>query len=176
MTAGIERPPVLDGLDIQEAIQLLIQAKQSIVETRYVIAALLALQLYEWFVGLEDEVRLVHRARWTLIKVLYGLCRYYPLLLWIILIWAYVPDHTREVCDKVVVPVNALLAPCQIFAQGERPIRCYVSPVPEAPILSLTLPVHSVPSRYAYARIRFLGTEDPRSHSFRHLLYQSCGH
>lgn len=131
---------------MQDALDLLIYIQTDITETRYVISAALALQIYEWFAGYVSEptykssfsslldwktnfvwyiiliprvVNLIdslntqiHRKGWTMIKTLYLLCRYYPLVLWVLIIWAYVPNHTKATCDKVVFPVNAMLAPC----------------------------------------------------------------
>ncbi|KAF9530335.1 hypothetical protein CPB83DRAFT_850726 [Crepidotus variabilis] len=113
------------NMTVQKAMELLVFIKLEINQTRYVIAAALGLQVYEWFAGLEDELRLVHRKGWTLIKILYLLCRYYPLLLWIVIIWAYVADHPKEICDKVVYPVNAILAPCQFFSQAVMLMRAF---------------------------------------------------
>ncbi|KAJ3515230.1 hypothetical protein NLJ89_g1894 [Agrocybe chaxingu] len=81
-------------LTIEQGVQELILAKTSIMEARYAMAAMLSLQVYEWLSGLDAELRLIHRARWTWIKTLYLLCRYYPLILWMVVMWAYVGNHS----------------------------------------------------------------------------------
>ena len=51
-------------------------------------------------------------------KILYILCRYYPFCVWILISWAYVGDHSWNVCRRVIHPVHALLAPCvSLFSQ-----------------------------------------------------------
>ncbi|KAF9563574.1 hypothetical protein CPC08DRAFT_705888 [Agrocybe pediades] len=111
--------------DIQELLEELYSAKRSIVQARYAMAAMLCLQLYEWLSGIEEEIRLIHRAAWTSIKSLYLLCRYYPLLLWGVVMWAYVGDHTFEACSRVVHPIHALLGPCQFFSQAVMLMRAF---------------------------------------------------
>ncbi|KAF8159354.1 hypothetical protein B0H34DRAFT_400298 [Crassisporium funariophilum] len=91
---------------------------KTVQEARYAIAAMYGLQLYEWASGFDKEIRLIHRAQWTWIKTMYLLCRYYPLCLWIVIIWAYVGDHDAQLCSRVAYPVHAILAPCQFFSQA----------------------------------------------------------
>lgn len=126
-----------------ELIQALISAESDIDQVRYSMVAMGALQIYEWLAGyvleyslcslpfmtllglisLEQEIRLVHRNRWTLIKTLYMLCRYYPLLVWVVVLWAYVGNHSYELCMNAVHPAYALLAPCvsPVFALLNQP-------------------------------------------------------
>jgi len=53
-------------------------------------------------------------------KILYILCRYYPFFVWILISWAYVGNHSWDVCSRVVHPVHALLAPCvSVFFPAE---------------------------------------------------------
>lgn len=45
-------------------------------------------------------------------KALYLCCRYYPLSVWILIIWAYVGDHDVDTCNHFTRLVHALIAPC----------------------------------------------------------------
>jgi len=98
---------------------------QIITEARYAIVAVYCLQLYEWFANGSKEIDLVHRSRWTSVKVGYLLCRYYPLAIWPFVMFAYVGRHTYEACLNIGLPVHALLAPCQLFPQGVMLMRAY---------------------------------------------------
>lgn len=44
-------------------------------------------------------------------KIGYLLCRYYPLLYYPVVLWAYCGNYQPSFCKKVVRPVHALLAP-----------------------------------------------------------------
>lgn len=131
-------------------------ARQIIMDTRYAIAAMLALQIYEWidrcvpgflmartkqqahnivelalrkrsswcvlllpfrsiFILIRILSAQIHRAKWTLIKLMYLLCRYYPFAVWILVIWAYVGNHDAQTCARVAHGVHATLAPCVGF-------------------------------------------------------------
>ncbi|RDB18497.1 hypothetical protein Hypma_000251 [Hypsizygus marmoreus] len=104
-------PPVL-GLQIIE-------------EARYAIVAVFCLQIYEWVTSAEKEIKLIHKARWTSIKTAYLLCRYYPLLLWPLVLFAYVGNHSWDMCNLLTTPVHIILAPLQIFPQGVMLMRAY---------------------------------------------------
>ncbi|EAU90383.1 hypothetical protein CC1G_00767 [Coprinopsis cinerea okayama7 len=97
----------------------------AIQEARYAIGAVYALQIYEWFTGLEKEIRLVYHAKWNSVKVAYLLCRYYPLLLWPVVMWAYLLDHPEALCARSGKPIHVLLAPCQFFPQAVMFMRAY---------------------------------------------------
>ncbi|TFK65884.1 hypothetical protein BDN72DRAFT_177184 [Pluteus cervinus] len=87
---------------------------------RYAIAAAYTVQVFEWIAAFPDEVKLIHRTRWCSVKVAYLLCRYYPLLSFPVLMWAYLGNYSREFCAPVIQPVGALFAPFQVFPQGRR--------------------------------------------------------
>ncbi|KAF9479546.1 hypothetical protein BDN70DRAFT_878606 [Pholiota conissans] len=100
-------------------------ARRAIEDARYAIAAMLALQVYEWIYSIEQEVRLIHRAKWTFIKTMYLLCRYYPFALWLFVMWAYVGDHDAQTCARFAHGVHAALAPCQFFSQAVMLMRAF---------------------------------------------------
>lgn len=103
----------------------LLSGVDTIQEVRYAIAAMYALQLYEWFASFDKEVSLIHQARWSSIKVAYLLCRYYPLCFWPVFMWAYIGNHGPEVCKYVLRPIHGLLAPFLFFSQAVMVMRAY---------------------------------------------------
>jgi len=96
-----------------------------ITEARYAIVAVYCLQLYEWIATAKKEIDLVHRSRWSSVKVAYLLCRYYTLLIWPLVMFAYVGNHTWDVCRRITAPVHILLAPSQLFPQAVMLMRAY---------------------------------------------------
>lgn len=112
-------------LDIQALLGELYSAKSDITQARYAMVAMLCLQLFEWISGMDDEIRLIHKATWTSMKSLYLLCRYYTLFLWGLVLWAYVLDHDFETCSRIVHPFHALLGPCQFFSQAVMLMRAF---------------------------------------------------
>lgn len=101
----------------------------------------------------------------------YLLCRYYPLFLWPLVMWAYLLDHSHPVCTRVGNPVHILLAPCVSLIQSTTTfIRSLVCPLAilssrYCPFAKNVAPVltSDLPSCDGYEGIRFLGSESPRS-------------
>ncbi|KJA28257.1 hypothetical protein HYPSUDRAFT_34644 [Hypholoma sublateritium FD-334 SS-4] len=84
---------------------------------RYSLAAVACIILYEWLINLPEEIRLIYPSRWSSVKIGYLLCRYYPLLYYPVVLWAYCGDYQPSFCKKVVRPVHALLAPFHFLGQ-----------------------------------------------------------
>lgn len=103
----------------------LLSGIDTIQEVRYAIAAMYTLQLYEWFASFDKELSLIHHARWSSIKAAYLLCRYYPLCFWPVFMWAYIGNHGPGMCQHVLRPIHALLAPFQFFSQAVMVMRAY---------------------------------------------------
>ncbi|KAF5361776.1 hypothetical protein D9756_002168 [Leucocoprinus leucothites] len=115
-----------DLVEIMKELQELYAHVQSIEEARYVMVAMCALQLHEWFLLLDKEIYLIHQSpRVSLINVSYLFCRYYPAALWIAIMWGIVGDHPVDVCLKATKPINAFLTPCQFISQGVMLMRAY---------------------------------------------------
>ncbi|KAJ6485737.1 hypothetical protein C8R45DRAFT_828674 [Mycena sanguinolenta] len=64
------------------------------------------LALHEWL-----EMYAIYLSRWNSIKVAYLLCRYYHLLLWPLVIYAYGGNHTAQTCSKLTQIVTSLFLP-----------------------------------------------------------------
>ncbi|KAJ7643383.1 hypothetical protein DFH06DRAFT_1136806 [Mycena polygramma] len=68
---------------------IIVPALNSIQITRNGVVAVYSLSIYEWLDTLPTEIELIYRSRWNSIKVAYLLCRYYQLLVWPLVIFAY---------------------------------------------------------------------------------------
>ncbi|TFK35879.1 hypothetical protein BDQ12DRAFT_267185 [Crucibulum laeve] len=85
--------------------------------TRYPIAAIYAIVVWDFIELLEPEYRLIYKSRWNILKVVYLICRYYPLLIWPIEIWSMVFDHNLKTCEVMVVFQQFSFIPLHFFPQ-----------------------------------------------------------
>ncbi|TFK66867.1 hypothetical protein BDN72DRAFT_128912 [Pluteus cervinus] len=93
--------------------------------SRSAALAAYSIQVFEWAVNLTSEVELIHRARWSFIKLAYILCRYCPLLTYPVTLWAYIGDYDQEFCAPIVRPVWALFIPLYLFPHVVMLLRAY---------------------------------------------------
>ncbi|KAF8659880.1 hypothetical protein AX16_001764 [Volvariella volvacea WC 439] len=105
--------------------QYLILTFRLILKLRYSLVAAYALQVFDWFVNLQHEIETVYPTRWSLIKWGYLFCRYYPMFLLPVSMWAYINDHPSELCERVIRPVHGLLAPAHFLPHGIMAIRAH---------------------------------------------------
>ncbi|TFK65820.1 hypothetical protein BDN72DRAFT_179166 [Pluteus cervinus] len=105
---------------VNDALSLgaLLEGFERIQTGRYAIFAFYTLLFYDWILQLADEVELVHRSRWSMVKTLYLICRYYPLLAWPLFIWAWVFMFDRNTCIAVVRFLYIAAIPLLIFPQA----------------------------------------------------------
>ncbi|KAJ7777372.1 hypothetical protein B0H16DRAFT_955814 [Mycena metata] len=80
---------------------------------------------YEWLATLPEEVELIYPSRWNSIKAAYLLCRYYPLLVWPLIVFGYVANHSAQTCAKWTHIISAAQLPMQILAPGVMLMRAY---------------------------------------------------
>jgi len=111
----MDPPSIEPFLHMGEAIQF----------ARYVVLAAYTVHVYEWLICFVDEYLYIHKARWTSVKVAYLICRYFPLFVFPVHLWAWMGDHTVSVCAKVVKPLFPMLALFPSFAQAVFVIRTY---------------------------------------------------
>ncbi|KAJ6474650.1 hypothetical protein C8R47DRAFT_1221060 [Mycena vitilis] len=104
---------------------IIVPALNSIQVTRNGVVAVYSLSIYEWLDTLPTEVELIYRSRWNSIKVAYLLCRYYQLLVWPLVIFAYGLNHDAHTCSKLTQIVTILLLPMQLFAPAVMLMRAY---------------------------------------------------
>ncbi|KAJ7780298.1 hypothetical protein DFH07DRAFT_469484 [Mycena maculata] len=107
--------------------------------TRTAVLAVYTLSICEWLNTLSTEVELIYPSRWNSIKVAYLLCRYYQLLLWPLVIFAYGGNHTAQTCSKLTRLVSVLLLPMQLFAPAVMLMRAYAFAGRNAKVLALLL-------------------------------------
>jgi len=97
----------------------------SVQNARSITVAAYALQVYEWLICLSDEYLYVHKGRWTTVKLAYLFCRYYPLFVFPLYIWAFVGDHTISTCNKVTRPLYGFMSLFMMSAHVVFVIRTY---------------------------------------------------
>ncbi|TFK65883.1 hypothetical protein BDN72DRAFT_900340 [Pluteus cervinus] len=97
----------------------------TITNTRYALASSYTLTVYEWLLTFSEEVEHIHNMRWCSLKIAFLLCRYYPLISFPFVMWAYIESHPASFCVPIVYPINGLFAPYLIFPQGVMIIRAY---------------------------------------------------
>jgi len=93
--------------------------------SRYMTMAAYAVAIYEWVECSREEYIYVHKARQTSVKFAYLLCRYIPLLLWPVYLWALLGDHHVSVCAKWAQPLYIVLILPIALAQVVFIIRTY---------------------------------------------------
>ncbi|KAF8876759.1 hypothetical protein BD779DRAFT_1804226 [Infundibulicybe gibba] len=92
-----------------------LQACRTITLGRFLITALYALLIYDWAILSGEEYIFIHRnRRWSSARVAFMLCRYYPLLVWPVLLWAFVQEHNWDLCSRVIRPLYICLIPFQL--------------------------------------------------------------
>jgi len=109
---------------------------------RYSVASVYVVQVYEWLLQLDDEWALIHQARWTSIKVAYLFCRYYPLLIFPVYMWAWLGDHPQELCEKIIHPLYAFLVPFHLCSQAVILMRAYAFTGRSKIVLAILLPAY----------------------------------
>jgi len=105
----------------------------SIVATRQSAVGLYALIVYEFLLLFDDEYRLVYKSRWNAIKVLYLLCRFMPLVLWLAVVFTMVTGRSPInctswvyaqscICMTLFVPECLLLYRAWAFCGKKKPL------------------------------------------------------
>jgi len=106
-------------------IHLILQMGEAIQLARYICVAAYTIQVYEWLICFSDEYLYVHKARWSSVKFAYLFCRYYPLIFFAVIVWAWVGNHPISLCTKVVPAILAILPLFNLSAQPVFIIRTY---------------------------------------------------
>jgi len=81
------------------------EAARAVAAARYSAMAMFSLHVCEWFLWLQEEVVLIHQARWTS--------------------WAWVPGHDAITCARVSRPVYVAVLPCPLSTQAVILIRAH---------------------------------------------------
>ncbi|KZV83461.1 hypothetical protein EXIGLDRAFT_842940 [Exidia glandulosa HHB12029] len=80
---------------------ILIDAAHFAQVTRYTHVASYLVVLYDWFLCLDEETKLVFTEGVSRAKVAYAFCRYWPILTYPVILWVQGIDHDRSVCEKI---------------------------------------------------------------------------
>ncbi|TFK66849.1 hypothetical protein BDN72DRAFT_843712 [Pluteus cervinus] len=112
-----------------------------IANTRYALLGSFVLLVCEWLANLEDEWRLIHTAqsRWSLLWIAYLLCRYYPIVAYPVILWAYLGNFPAKFCVPIAHPVFALFGPLNVLGPGVMLLRAYAFTGRSQPVLLLFL-------------------------------------
>ncbi|KAG8904380.1 hypothetical protein FRC00_013996, partial [Tulasnella sp. 408] len=81
--------------------------------------------VWDWLVSLKKEYRLIWQSKWSVIKVLYLLSRYWVLFIFPYVLWCYVEDHSLETCQKIFKSPVALAMWNQLWAEGVLLVRTF---------------------------------------------------
>jgi len=89
----------------------------SIVAAKQSAVGLYALIVYEFLLLLDDEYRLVYKSRWNTIKVLYLLCRFMPLVLWLVVVFMLVTGRSPINCTSWVYAQSWIMMTLQFVPE-----------------------------------------------------------
>jgi len=106
-------------------MRMIILAGFTIQFARYMTVVTYTLQFYDWLICFSDEYQYIHKARWTSVKVAFLVCRYYPLFVYPMYVWALVGNHASSVCEEVWRPLYVLVHLMPMMSQMVFIIRTY---------------------------------------------------
>ncbi|KAG8949319.1 hypothetical protein FRC04_008921 [Tulasnella sp. 424] len=101
------------------------EAAYYIKASQIMFCAFYAVCLWDWLTSLQREYRLIWKSPWSVIKVLYLLCRYWVLLIIPYVLWVFVEDHSEAACLKLFKSPVALAMWNQLWSEGVLLIRTY---------------------------------------------------
>ncbi|KAG8946300.1 hypothetical protein FRC04_011930 [Tulasnella sp. 424] len=93
--------------------------------SQIIFCAFYAVCLWDWLVSLKREYRLIWQSKWSVIKVLYLLCRYWVLFVIPYVLWCFTQDHSLETCMKIYKSPVALAMWNQLWAEGVLLVRTF---------------------------------------------------
>ncbi|KAF7430780.1 hypothetical protein PC9H_006491 [Pleurotus ostreatus] len=73
--------------------------------------AVYVILLWEALINLGEEHDLIHQTRWGHVKVCYLACRYYPIIITPLYLWACIADIDPRTCASIVLPLQIFLLP-----------------------------------------------------------------
>ncbi|KAJ7065263.1 hypothetical protein C8F01DRAFT_737094 [Mycena amicta] len=107
--------------------------------SRAAVIAVYPIIIYEWLDGLPAEVDLIYPSSWTSIKIAYFLCRYYQLVIWPLVLFAYLPNHQAHICHSLTHITTTVLLPLQLFGPAVMLMRAYAFAGRRQSVLALLL-------------------------------------
>lgn len=100
-------------------------AEHFIYVTQVYFCCMYSVVVWDWLISLPREWRFIWKTRWTPVKIAYLFCRYWVIAVVPYLLFAFVANHTEEVCQKIFrIPV-ALAMWNQVGSESVLLIRTY---------------------------------------------------
>ncbi|KAG9044408.1 hypothetical protein FS837_008203 [Tulasnella sp. UAMH 9824] len=110
----------------QAALQAFLkEAAYFIKAVQIIFCAFYAVAVWDWLVSLKREYRLIWQSKWSVIKVLYLLSRYWVLFIFPYVLWCYVENHSLDTCQKIYKSPVALAMWNQLWAEGVLLVRTF---------------------------------------------------
>ncbi|KAF9535594.1 hypothetical protein CPB83DRAFT_21382 [Crepidotus variabilis] len=100
-------------------------AQHFIYVTQVYFCAMYAVVLWDWIISLPREYRFVWRTHWTPVKVAYLFCRYWVIAVVPYLLYCFVVDHPKPVCERIYKIPVALAMWNQVGSESVLLIRTY---------------------------------------------------
>ncbi|KAG8934363.1 hypothetical protein FRC02_010108 [Tulasnella sp. 418] len=104
-------------------VAMLKEAAYYIRGSQIFFSALYAVCLWDWLISLKREYHLIWKKRWSVVKVLYILCRYWVIIIMPYVLWVFIEDHSEEACFKLYRSPVALAMWNQLWSEGVLLIR-----------------------------------------------------
>ncbi|KAG8846294.1 hypothetical protein FRB96_002046 [Tulasnella sp. 330] len=109
----------------EELVKILAEAAYFIRATQMSFVAWYAISLWDWVTSFPREYRLIHKTPWSAIKVLYLLCRYWPIITMPFILWVFIGDHSEHMCKILYLMPESIAMWNQIFAEIVLVVRTY---------------------------------------------------
>ncbi|KAH6917014.1 hypothetical protein BKA70DRAFT_319824 [Coprinopsis sp. MPI-PUGE-AT-0042] len=93
--------------------------------TQVYFCAMYAVVLWDWIISLPREYRFVWRTHWTPVKLAYLFCRYWVISVVPYVLYCFLVDHPRAVCEKIFKIPVALAMWNQVGSEFVLLIRTY---------------------------------------------------
>ncbi|KAG8932200.1 hypothetical protein FRC01_000121 [Tulasnella sp. 417] len=117
--------PASDPAAAAALAAVLKEAAYYIKASQIMFCAFYAITLWDWLVSLQREYRLIWKSPWSVIKVLYLLCRYWVIAVIPYVLWVYTQDHSEATCWKIYKSPVALAMWNQVWSEAVLLIRTY---------------------------------------------------
>ncbi|KAL4258627.1 DUF6533 domain-containing protein [Pleurotus pulmonarius] len=102
-----------------------IQLARALEQNKYTLPSVYVILLWEALINLGEEHDLIHQTRWGHVKVCYLACRYYPIIITPLYLWACIADIDPRTCANIVLPLQIFLLPLTLFPQFVILVRAY---------------------------------------------------
>ncbi|KAF5348335.1 hypothetical protein D9756_010495 [Leucocoprinus leucothites] len=110
----------------QRSSEVLALVVSRIQRTKYSLVAPYPIVIWELIAVLPREIGQIYLSRWTPLKCIYLAGRFLPIVLWPIIVWLMVGDHTLEECQgKKLLAEHLIVMVLQLVPHSVLAIRAY---------------------------------------------------